>query len=371
MSTSVFFVYSLEESNGTERAVINLANAISSEHRVNVISLVRQSKLPIFPVNERVILSDLGIHSSNKLIVYLISFFKMFLFLLRDEKRNNIMNVVGSLVYINIILSVISLFKHCMNPCLKFYGWEHAPYEHPTFTIRMIRRWSYRFLDDVICINNFEMEKFLDADGLEVKVVPNIVCVTECQNISIENKINNKELLFVGRFSHEKGIDLLLDILAGFFKLPYSEQYTINIIGDGELLVSAKDKVSRSHFSKNVTFIGKCDNVESFYSRSSLLLCTSRYESFGLVIVEAMNFGTPTISFNIGSGPSTIIENNVNGFLIEAFSIDSYVNALIGFLLDAGDNKEMYGEVYNNCINTAKKYSKDNILPIWMTILKR
>ncbi|MGE6382282.1 glycosyltransferase [Shewanella baltica] len=364
MPSIIFFIYSLQESNGTERAVINLANSFPSEYKVKIISLVKQHRLPLFPVNDNTDLSDLGITFNSKLLVYLFAFFKMIFVFFFNKRSEDKVTIIGTLVYINIILSFFSIFK---SKC-KFYGWEHAPYEHPVILVRVLRRWFYRFLDDVICINNHEKNKFINADCINVKVVPNIVFVNEIPFISREDKINNKELLFVGRFSHEKGIDLLLDVLDRFFNFPPSIQYTVNVLGDGELLSSAKDKIKNTSYSGNVRFLGKSSNVETFYNRSLLLLCTSRYESFGLVIVEAMSFGTPTISFDIGSGPSTIIKNKNNGFLVDAFSIDDYVAVMKDFLFDI--DTEMHVKIYSNCIATFEQYSIKNILPIWMAILK-
>lgn len=368
MSSKIFFVYSLQESNGTERAVINLANSFPNECKVKIISLVKQHRLPLFSINHNVALLDFGITSNSKVFVYLLAFFKIISTVFFNKGADDKVTVVGTLVYVNIILSFICIFKFLSKSKHNFYGWEHAPYEHPTILVRALRRLLYRLLDDVICINHHERDKFLNSDGINVKVVPNIVLVKDIPLISREDKINNKELLFVGRFSHEKGIDLLLDVLDRFFNFPHSINYTVNVLGDGELLDSATDKVKNTRYSGNVRFLGKSSDVEFFYNRSLLLLCTSRYESFGLVIVEAMKFGTPTISFDIGSGPSTIIKNKENGFLVDAFSVDDYVTLMKSFLFNIDTEKHV--EIYNNCIAAFEQYSKKNILPIWMDILK-
>ncbi len=369
MSSIIFFIFSLQESNGTERAVINLANSFPSEYKVKIISLVKQHRTPLFSINHNITVSDLGITFKNKFFVYFLAFFKMTRTVFFNKESGCKIAVIGTLVYINIILSFISIFKIFFKSKCDFYGWEHAPYEHPVIHVRTLRKWFYRLLDDVICVNDNERDKFLNQDSLNVKVVHNIVLVKDIPLISRENKVNNKELLFVGRFSHEKGIDLLLNVLDHFFNFPSSIEYTVNVLGDGELLASAKDKVKNTSYSENVKFLGKSSDVEVFYNRSLLLLCTSRYESFGLVIVEAMRFGTPTVSFDIGSGPSTVIKNENNGFLVDAFSVNDYVVVMRNFLCNI--DTEKHAEIYNNCIATFEQYSEKNILPIWLGILKR
>jgi glycosyltransferase involved in cell wall biosynthesis len=56
-------------------------------------------------------------------------------------------------------------------------------------------------------------------------------------------------------------------------------------------------------------------NIEEKYAESSIFVLSSRYEGFGMVLIEAMSFGIPCVSFNCNYGPSDIIKNNEDGFL--------------------------------------------------------
>jgi len=91
-------------------------------------------------------------------------------------------------------------------------------------------------------------------------------------------------------------------------------------------------------------------DVAEYYKNASVFLHTSRYEGFGVVLVEAMAFGIPVVAFH-NNGPDEIISNGKNGFLIEKYDITSFAEQVINLLEDDG--------LYRYISLNAKKRAED------------
>ena len=83
-------------------------------------------------------------------------------------------------------------------------------------------------------------------------------------------------------------------------------------------------------FKNHVQFLGKVSSseLENRYKKCDIFVAPSRYESFGIVFVEAMKFSKPVIGTNVGGIPDIVL-NNKNGYLIEPESVEALVNAVI------------------------------------------
>lgn len=137
------------------------------------------------------------------------------------------------------------------------------------------------------------------------------------------------EVLFVGRLSTaQKGIDLLCQIISEVIKMEPKVNFRIVGSGiEGELLVNELQKT----YPENVRMLGYLSRMEleKEFRNASLFIFTSRWETLGLTVLEALNWGLPTVSFNI-DGPSDFISIE-NGVLIDNFDIISFASAIISY----------------------------------------
>ncbi len=81
--------------------------------------------------------------------------------------------------------------------------------------------------------------------------------------------------------------------------------------------------------NEGVKFISATKNVEQYFKAASFFCLSSRFEGFGMVLVEAQSFSLPIVSFNCDAGPSDIIDNNENGYLVETGNIKMLHNKLL------------------------------------------
>lgn len=182
--------------------------------------------------------------------------------------------------------------------------------------VSFLTRHFYKKCDGFISQCNAMKYDMINKFGIAPEKIRNIYnpLSTRIEKKQQQNTTDEKEtdILFVGRLERQKGIEALVDILNLVVKL--KEGLKIKIVGDGTLK-SLLENVTTSNGAE-ITHIPSVDNMSEVYSSSRVVILTSLYEGFPNVLIEALGCGVPVVSFDCPSGPSEIIEDGKNGFLI-------------------------------------------------------
>jgi glycosyltransferase involved in cell wall biosynthesis len=172
------------------------------------------------------------------------------------------------------------------------------------------------------------LETELGIKRTNFKIIPIGIPITKKRSEyhSDKSKINI-EVLFVGRLENRKGIDILITAIPKIIQK--NSSISFNIIGSDPMNLKESYK-SNQLFKNHVQFLGKVSSseLENRYKKCDIFVAPSRYESFGIVFVEAMKFSKPVIGTNVGGIPDIVL-NNKNGYLIEPESVEALVNAVI------------------------------------------
>jgi glycosyltransferase involved in cell wall biosynthesis len=141
-------------------------------------------------------------------------------------------------------------------------------------------------------------------------------------------------LLAVGRLSHYKGFEVLIEALAQV------SQASLVLIGNGEDARKLRDIAARHRLGQRISFVGEIDDagLQAAYSEADLFVLPSldRSEAFGLVLLEAMRAGLPVIASAIpGSGVSHVVQDGVTGLLVPPGDVDSLAKAIGQMASDA------------------------------------
>ncbi|WP_028907615.1 glycosyltransferase [Xylanibacter ruminicola] len=186
---------------------------------------------------------------------------------------------------------------------VKTIGWIHNSYE-ALFgeTFRYIgaarkRHYVYQFmkLDDVVLLCNHDAKKYYDYDP---NFKPTVIYNPLTLKPGAASQGTSKRFLAVGRFSHlHKGFDLLIKAFYLFSKK--NNDWYLDIVGEGPEEKLYKELIKEYHLEKRITIHPFTNNVQSFYSNAQIYVLSSRWEGFGLVLVEAMAHGLPIISSDL------------------------------------------------------------------------
>jgi len=181
------------------------------------------------------------------------------------------------------------------------------------------------------------------------------------------SKLTEKRIISVGRFSKEKGYVDLIDVFKKFHdKYP---DWKLELIGDGSERNKIVDKIYEYGLNDLVTVHGylKKNKINEILSKSSIYLMASYTESFGIVLIEAMSHGIPCVAFTSAEGANDLIEDGVNGYLIENRNFDEMVNKIQELVL-SNAKRLSFGK---NARKKSLNYTSDSIKDDWIKLLKK
>ena len=192
-------------------------------------------------------------------------------------------------------------------------------------------------------------------------MIPNAIHITN----NNKSKINNKQIISVGRLSEEKGYLDLIDIMKYVVKT--DKNIKLIICGTGHQKEQIENKIKELSLENNIILKGflKEEKLYKEYINSSLYVLPSISEAFGLVLLEAMHFGLPVIAFDTASGARNLLKNDV-GLLIKDRNKKEFARQIINLL----NNQELLKKYQNKSLNEVKKYDTDVIKKEWLKILK-
>ena len=170
-----------------------------------------------------------------------------------------------------------------------------------------------------------DRDEYRELLGLSTRVVaiPNAVVVgRECSNQPRLDKVAGA----AGRLCRQKGFDLLIDAwsrVAG-----QNPDWRLHIYGSGPRRGRLQAGIDRLGVSDRIHLMGFCEQLEVELSRASMFVLSSRFEGFPMVLIEAMNLGTPVVTYDCPTGPAEVVEDGVTGLLVKARSVPALAAAI-------------------------------------------
>ena len=356
---------------GLERVLIEKANWLAKQegYEICLLTVNQGDHLVSFPLHPDVQFEDLGIQFHQQ---YHLSFWRRLVRnrqlhrLFRDRLAGKIQEkdpdviVCARLDYIRDVISVKGdkpLVFESHSSCLasRFEG------------DGLLRRIHIRYLQ--MAVRKAAMTVALtQGDAAEwrkltpkVCVIPNVVHLNDSD---LYSDCTAKSAIFVGRFSKQKNVGSLLCI----WKLVHERfpDWCLHIYGGyGEEQDSLLAEIQQ--MDVNIQVHEATSHIMEKYKESSILLLTSSYEPFGLVLPEAMSCGLPVVAFDCPYGPADIITDGTDGFLISMNKRDDFVNRVC-HLMDHFDLRIKMGK---SGIESSKRYAECCIMPLWKHLFGR
>ena len=204
-----------------------------------------------------------------------------------------------------------------------------------------------------------DWSKVINSD---IIIIPNIL--TFYPDKITDYSKRSKRILCVGRFDKQKGFDLMIKAWA--IIADKHKEWKVDIFGDGELNNTLNGLIKNYCLDESITIHPATNHIYDEYMDSSIFAFSSRFEGFGLVLIEAMSCGVPCISFDCPHGPSEIITNGKNGLLVQNGNIDEFANSLDSMI----NNYEQRKFMSINARIDSQKYKRENIMPQWIELFE-
>ena len=178
------------------------------------------------------------------------------------------------------------------------------------------------------------------------------------------SQLKEKRVVTIGRYAYQKGYDLLLHVWSEVEKK--FPDWSLSIYGMGNRSQYSQLMKNLGIDAERCLLNGPVNNVSKIYEESSVFVLSSRFEGFGLVLTEAMSCGVPVVSFDIPYGPSDIITDGVDGFLIEDWNEKAFADKVCQLIEDVGLRQQM-GQAAKD---SSRRYLPDRIMFEWQKLLE-
>ena len=176
--------------------------------------------------------------------------------------------------------------------------------------------------------------------------------------------LTEKRVVAVARYSHEKGIDLLLKAWSIVEKRV--SDWRLDVYGDGNR-TPYNQLIEDLHIDNSRCVLhGRTDNVEAEYVNSSIFVLSSRFEGFGMVLTEAMACGLPVVSFDCPWGPRSIITDGDDGLLVENGNVEALADSLTRLMDDA----DLLQRMAVRGVKNVQRFSVDYIAECWKELFE-
>ena len=365
----IMYVFrSLAVWGGIERVLVDKMNSLVSMYGYEVYMITTDQGNHIIPyhLDEGVHLEDIGIQFH---LQYQFSGFRR----LKDEYRrmknfevklsSRIKEITPDLIVCTTtdpVLSItrvkgeIPLIVEAHNICIRAFG-EKGLHQ------RIVAWLLKKGLQKTSCLVTLTV-----GDAVEWrKIISHVEVIPDMVHLNTGNcsSLDSKRIIFVGRFDYQKRPLEMIKIWQQVY--PSYPDWHLDIYGDGEQLNNVKDLAHSLNMNIHVHL--PTSQIFDAYRMSSILVSTSLFEPFGLVLPEAMSCGLPIVAYDCPYGPSMIITNGKNGYLVKTGDIPSFAKKLCSLMGDTVLRHEMG----KDAIESSKNYESKIIMPLWLSLFER
>lgn len=184
-------------------------------------------------------------------------------------------------------------------------------------------------------------------------------------HVESKNSLLSKRVITIGRYVYQKGYDLLLQAWAEIEK--QFPDWQLSVYGMGDQKEYRRQMSELGLDPVRCQLNGPINDVSKEYLTSSIFVLPSRFEGFGLVVIEAMSCGVPVVAFNCPMGPDEIITNGEDGYLVPIGDVHELACKLQKLMKDDSLRMKFSERAYSN----ASKYRMEEIASQWTKLFSQ
>ena len=347
----VYVTPALYMAGGVERVLTTKANYFAEHFGYDITIILSEGKgKPLFyPLSEKITVINLDVNFEELWTCSLVK--KVFVYLKKQRRFRKLLTAELMRLRPDITVSMLRREINFINEIpdgshkvgelhINRANYRNFNTEQAGFGKRLFSKlWSHSLvehlkkLDRLVVLTEKDREAWTELD--RVVAIPDPLPFVP----KAVSPLTKKRVVAIARYSHEKGIDLLLRAWAEVEK--QQTGWRLDVYGDG-------DRTAYEQLMDELQIDrGRCrlhprtNDVERVYCQSSIFVLSSRFEGFGMVIIEAMACGLPVVSFDCPWGPRSIITDGEDGLLAENGDAVNLAKQLHSLMDDSARRKDM------------------------------
>jgi glycosyltransferase involved in cell wall biosynthesis len=337
-------------SGGAERFIAEMANYLDNSGVETTIVLLNKAKIH-FDINKNIKIiepKNPQPHNKFKKLLYFIYLFFYLRKCIRHQKPDLVFNLAYPTFVLFSIGNLVPLFISIR--CDPYRTALIEGFRIPLF----IRKYFYKKSKGIIAQTS-EAAKILKKQfkSSKLTIIPNYIPLPYLQEYDLFTEKKNN-ILFVGRLIKSKGLIYLLNA----FKSVDNKNWKLDIVGDGPEKKNIADFIIENNLTDQVTLHGEQKYLLNYYKRSKIFVFPSLSEGFPNALLEAMSMGCACISFDCKYGPAEIIQNTINGILVETGNQNELNMALQSLI----NNNDEINRLMINAQSVRQIYNQEKIM---------
>lgn len=369
----LYCIAGTRHSGGMERVLANKANwLVQHGYEVMLVTTDQQGEPPFFALDKRISCYDLGIGYEenngksflNKLIHYPIKQF-------RHKKRlNTLLQQVKPDITISMMCNDVSFLPKMKDGSKKILEIHFSKYKRLQYGRKGIWRIAdiYRSKQEEKQVRRFHRFVVLtDEDKGYWGNLPNIEVIPNARtyNPTTTAMLNTKRVIAVGRYTHQKGFERLIE--AWNLICRQHPDWHLDIIGDGEDRPQLQELIDQHNIESHITLCSPTKNMDAVYQGASIVAMSSRYEGLPMILLEAQAYGLPIVSFACKCGPADVVTDGVDGFLVPEGDAESLASKLTTVIEDDALRQQM-GRAARIA---SERYAEGVVMKKWIELFER
>lgn len=352
-------IWNISNKGGEERVACNLANNFFKKHNITIVSCFSNN-------NNRI---AYNLNSDIKPVVFLVPegqrwrycFFNSYHKIRKHLKQNNCQIVVCIGVATAIFLPAMLGLGISKIVC------EHSNLKNKFFTSgfwHKLQRVLIRlFADKIITLTDQDAKCYQQIYHFSSSKTTHIYNWIEpdIKKIFNQSNIDSNKILTLGRFDPVKGYDYLIQV--GQVLMGFTDNWEWHIYGQDTANIKAQliKQIKECKLENHVFLHEAVNDIKPLFQTAALFALTSIYEGLPMALLEAKGYGFPLVAFDCPTGPSEIITDNVNGYLIECYDCEIMAKKIAELL----NNPEIRMEFSIQSQFDIQRFSMETILQQW------